>query len=280
MEAGKTGGRRCEQTGGEVMEYYWLKKTCKWGAITLGVLFLLSLLVPFGEVPFSFMFHLLLGGFAHLWASAPHMIPSLPASVGFTVLLIVSVCSLQALLDKFAKSKHGAEFRWQPRWTLSFVGLMLAALGTACTTVGLAHHATWLVREDVVYFDGGRSPVTKSISNCRQIVMALKWYASDHQGAYPLTLSELVSKDVLSHEDFERFNKAILVDGLPLPWVYLPGLNDASPGDLPVVVSPAPVSRSGYVVGWNDGGAMMINREEFEEAMTRYREHIHDGTAK
>ncbi|MEZ0274601.1 MAG: hypothetical protein ACAH88_06830, partial [Roseimicrobium sp.] len=245
-------------------------KVLKWGALVFGAILLLSLFVPVGGVVFPFVVHLLLGGFAHLWASLPHMVPSLPGTMGFIVLLTASVCALQALLRKFARSKHGPESRWKPKWTLSLVGLILAAFGTACTTVGLAHHAAWLVREDVVYFDGGRSPVTKSISNCRQIVMALKLYASDHQGAYPLTLSELVSKDVLSHEDFERFNKAILVDGLPLPWVYLPGLNDASPGDLPVVVSPAPVSRSGYVVGWNDGGAMMINREEFEEAMTRY----------
>lgn len=260
------------------MESHWIRQLCKWLVTIVGVLFLLALLTPLGEVLLSIALHLLLGGVAHLWASAPHMIPGPAVAIGFLVLLALSVCALQALMDKFGKARHGPEFRWRPRWTLALVGLLLAAFGTACTTIGLAHHAAWLAREDVVYFDGGRSPVTKSISNCRQLVLALKLYASDHGGTYPATLNELVSsEEVLSREEFEKINKAILVDGMPLPFLYLPGLEDSDDGDLPLVVSPGPVSRTGYAVGMNDGSATIVKREVYEEMMTRYHEYLQNS---
>lgn len=256
-----------------------LNKICKWAAISVAVLCVLALLAPFGVVPFVFMQHLLFGGLAHLWASAPHMIPSLHLLVGFAVLLMVSICSLQALLDRFGKSKHGPEFRWQRKWTLSFVGLMLAAFGTACTTIGLAHHGAWLMRGDVIYFDSGRSPISRSMSNGRRLITSLKIYSSDRGGKYPKTLEGLVGEDGLTREEFVRFNRMIGPDGMPYSWIYLPGLSDSDPGNIPVIVGMLPF-KAGHVVGSNDSSVTIMKRAEYEEAMARYRQHVGEQPPK
>ncbi|RBP39675.1 hypothetical protein DES53_109102 [Roseimicrobium gellanilyticum] len=264
------------------MESTCLTKICKWGAIFLVVLFLLSLFVPFGELVFGFIWHLLAGGFMHLWASVPYMVPSLSTLVGFAVLIILSVCALQILLAKFAKSKRESGFRWKPKWTLSLVGLLLAAFGTACTTIGLAHHATWLAREDAVGLLDGRGPIHRNISNCRRLITAMRIFSSDHGGNYPKHLEDLVKEDILDQESFSKINRMIGRDGLHVPWVFLPGLTDASPGDLPLIIGSCPVGNDLYIVGKNDSSVGVVKRENFEEIMTRYREFMgieRDGKA-
>jgi hypothetical protein len=260
------------------MESHWIRQLCKWFATIVGVLFLLALLTPLGEVLLSIALHLLLGGIAHLWASAPHLIPGPAVVIGFLVLLALSVCALQALMDKFGKARHGPEFRWRPRWTLAMVGLLLAALGTACTTIGLAHHAAWLGREDVVH-DDTQNGIVRSVRNCRQLMMELKLHAMAHQGQYPATLEALVGEN-LTQEHFDRINYVDLRDGMRLPWIFLPGVADDDTGSIPVVVSPTAVSRSSYVVGLNDGSATIVKREVYEEMMTRYHEYIQGAPAK
>ena len=257
------------------MESTCLTKIFKWGAISVGVLLLLSVVFPvFDDLPLKLVLHLVGGGFLHAWASFPHMIPDAPKLVGFAVLLTACVCALQLLLAKFAKSKEGAELRWRPKWTFAAVGLVLASIGTACATVGLAHHATWLFRDGVVYLDGGGSPVSKSISNCRQLITALRIYSSDHGGEYPKHLEDLVKEGILDQESLVRINRMIGRDGLPAPWVLLQGLTDAGPGDIPLVIGSCPVSRDMYIVGRNDSGVSTVNRQEFDEAMTRYRRFV------
>lgn len=74
--------------------------------------------------------------------------------------------------------------------------------------------------------------ITTLISNARQIVLALKIYASDHEGRYPETLEELVAEKIITVPE-------ILIPLIILISIPIPSPNP-NPNRRPRKVSPRP----------------------------------------
>jgi hypothetical protein len=137
----------------------------------------------------------------------------------------------------------------------------------------LAHHLSWLPRETVFYWDD-RSDATLNISNARQMVTALRIYASDHDGRYPDRLEDLVAVEVVDRAFLEKEGSMILPGGMKMPWRVLAGVEDRDPGNLPVVVSPASWDGRRHLIGFNDSMITFVSTKEYEEAMGRWRDHL------
>lgn len=264
-----------EKTGGseEAVVKYVMKKAWQLGCFLLAVLILLFMLAPFDEAGFGFFIHLFTGGFAHFRESLPHLLPGLPALFGFALLLGATLWLLQTLLKGIVKTARGEPREWRPKWTVGFVAMLLAAFGTACTTIGLVHHTVWLLRNDITY-DASRGRVTRDINNCRQIITALRLSASDNRGVYPKQLTALVEEGILEREALPRLNQMRTKDGLAMPWNYLPGLFESDPADLPLVVAQLPSYKDAYIVGRNDSVVSLVPKQEYEAALAAYGRHM------
>ena len=246
-----------------------MKRAGQLGCLLLVVLFLLSLLVPLGDAGRSFFVHLFTGGFSHFRTSLPHLLPGLPALFGFVLLLGATLWLLQALLKRMVKTARGEPREWRPKWTFGFVAMLLAAFGTACTTIGLVHHTVWLLRNDIVYLDApGRYPNDFNIGT--RLVSALQSYASDHQGAYPENLTALVREGILRRGELTRLSQMRTVDGLGVPWNYLPGLITSDPADLLLIAGQLPTRTNVYIVYRNDGSADALPRAEYDKALAAH----------
>ncbi|OAI56997.1 hypothetical protein AYO49_00315 [Verrucomicrobiaceae bacterium SCGC AG-212-N21] len=108
---------------------------------------------------------------------------------------------------------------------------------------------------------GSAGQITKSIANCRQIIIAMRLYAADHAGAYPdskvpsaidsnVVFRELIKSGALEDEKIfgcgaSRYTPDGLIGAAPeyadavTPgenhWAMTKGLDDSSPGGIPLV---------------------------------------------
>ncbi len=224
--------------------------------------------------------HLLLGGFRHLWDSLPHLLPEPLSVAGLLVLIGVTLLLLHFVIDLITARREPEDTPSPWRWAWTIKGMLLALIlfAASCATIGVAHHAGWMFRSRTVVVDTNRSPITKGISNCRQVITYLRIYASDHTGQYPDTLEELLAARELelSPDDWQRINHYYnALEGMKLPWVYLTGLTDSDYGTLPLVFSSGPINRKGsYILGMNDSSVAVATPEEFDAAMADYRAHM------
>lgn len=136
-------------------------------------------------------------------------------------------------------------------WTQVIVGLIASLLIVA-----------WLAMPTIIVC-GETGEVTKGISNCRQIITAMRIYSSDHDGKYPdaeLTdpqnsnevirklftegilnneliigcpVSPFVPDGNIGHPDDKTFSKA--VEAGENHWAMTKGLKDSSPPEIPLV---------------------------------------------
>lgn len=108
---------------------------------------------------------------------------------------------------------------------------------------------------------------TKLISNGREVVLALKLYAGDHDGRYPATLQELITSGTLTNA--ELLTLASTPTGEKKPWLYDKTLTDTSPGICMVLAAPFTTGAGGKqtrIVVRNDGSAESISEEDFQRA--------------
>lgn len=97
-----------------------------------------------------------------------------------------------------------------------------------------------------------KSLVVKSINNARQIVIACKLYASDHNGNYPGDLNELVKTGGIS--DDKILHDPLLHDDTQIGYEYFgAGMKDSDPPDKVLLMSKSADSRGKKVVAHNDG---------------------------
>jgi len=60
----------------------------------------------------------------------------------------------------------------------------------------------------------------------------------------------------------------------PETYIYLHGLSDSSPGDLPVVIAPRAEPDGRWIMGLNDGSVLAAKPEYFAERMQAWREFV------
>jgi len=114
--------------------------------------------------------------------------------------------------------------------------------------------------------------MTSNISRARQVIIALRIFASEHEGAYPKDLEELVKSKCIERGELERLNQYRATRGAkPLKWTVILDLKDSDPYDLPLVVSPAPMRGGKCILGLNDCSVAVVSDKEINDAMERLR---------
>jgi type II secretory pathway pseudopilin PulG len=104
-------------------------------------------------------------------------------------------------------------------------------------------------------------------SQARQIGVALMAYASDHDGRFPATLTELTTGDYLPDPSV-LFYKGKSPDG-PQPWLYNPTLSDTSPSSAILlaapVTTPKPSGTQTRVVLFQDLSVQNLAEDQFQQ---------------
>lgn len=107
---------------------------------------------------------------------------------------------------------------------------------------------------------------TKSISQARQIGLALKTYAADHAGRYPADLNMLVDEGIIEDVGILLYQDS--ASGESQPWLYNGALTDTSPQDAILLAAPAPdkqpSGRQTRVVVFNDLTTQALPEDDFQ----------------
>ena len=237
-------------------------KGLKWGAL---VSMLLILQNPFSllEIPLRVLFGWLF-----------YLIEVIPRTQINIELLL---CSLGALLLGMAgmqwlMSRLRTANRWPWRWTLTWCGILIVMFSTSIAAVGLVHQVGWLFRLPVWIEWGGMGTQMKAVNNAKQVVLAARQYASEHDGKFPEVCAEMMPEIVSD----SRIFWATVDRGMPLePLVYAgAGMRDTDDGSLPVVWSPRSSTNGRRVIARLDGSAELVREEKFQELLAAYREHL------
>lgn len=98
---------------------------------------------------------------------------------------------------------------------------------------------------------------TKEMSHIRQLSLACRIYAMDHDGDFPATLAKLVESG-----DAEAFLLTSQT-GTGGFFLYRPGMKDTSPDSEVFLASPAPI-RGKRIVGFSGGNVEAIPEDQFQ----------------
>ncbi|WP_038160769.1 hypothetical protein [Verrucomicrobium sp. BvORR106] len=247
------------------------RKSCLIPALLFfGALFILDALFATDLLKglFTIGFHLFLGSIMHAVASFPYAFGSLSHALWTLGILLGAFFVLHGLLI-LLNSKSG---RWKLPQSARAFAMALLLLGGGAAAIQAARTAVLLTTQDNI-LTSGRDYVSKSISNGRQLVTAMRIYASEHDGNYPDQVEELIAADILEPGSLVNLNWVYLSGEVPAPWIFLRGLRNDAPGNLPMFVSPHPVTRNKYIIAYNDSSVSLQTATEREAAIHRWREY-------
>lgn len=250
--------------------WHWWLRAIVWG---LGGLVSLFLLLAIME-PYMFQVPYLLGfGWIHYLAQ---VIPMVRMNFGmlFTgIALFVLAAALSHVVLGWVWRQRKRDQAWSWKWTL-WVSLWVPLLfGVSIAAGGIIHQAGWILREPRWVEWVGRGGMTKNMSNARQVITALRIWASENKGVYPKRLDQLFTDAAL---DNPRILYYVSANGeTPELFVYLTGLTDSDPASLPLVIGPHGESRDRWIVGRNDASVAVVKSEEAAQAIAEWREYTH-----
>ncbi len=119
-----------------------------------------------------------------------------------------------------------------------------------------------------------RANQTKATSQARQIGIALKAYAADHEGRYPANLNVLIDDGLLDNVSLLLMRDS--TSGESLPWLYNSTLTDTSPPDAILLAAPAPhklpSGKPTRLVVFNDLTTQSLPEQDFQ---TRKDSNLH-----
>lgn len=136
-----------------------------------------------------------------------------------------------------------------------------------------------------------KSGTTKAISNARQLITAIRIFASDNAGAFPDELDELVAAGVIGEETLMRLLRSpYSAKDKPFHWIYWPGLSDGSSAGHSLLISPVLhdqrnilarwwnrdgvqglPSRPKRIVGTVDSTVTLMDEKDFQDMLNRQR---------
>jgi len=97
----------------------------------------------------------------------------------------------------------------------------------------------------------------KLVSNAKQLVLATKMYASDHNGQLPPDLEALFTEGLLDDRRLLDFTSMTQSEGQG--WDYRgAGLTDQSPGDTVILITKKPVGRREFILARSNGSAEVV----------------------
>ena len=123
---------------------------------------------------------------------------------------------------------------------------------------------------------------TKNLSNAKQLGLAVRQFAEDHEGRFPTHLSEIVP-DYLDATQSDNVLFAAKLDDeenprLKYDWLYFgSGFDEKQPPPL-LIASPLVFkdnARQKRVVVFGDGSGSLIKEEEYQELLRKTIEAMH-----
>ncbi|WP_009965870.1 hypothetical protein [Verrucomicrobium spinosum] len=217
---------------------------------------------------FAIAMHTLLGGISFAMQALPHAFMSwtnLALASGVAVGLLAWI----AAIAFHSQRNHTDRPRRFQRAFMILGGLASLIIGSFAA-VNIASASILLVRDGVGAPDRGW--MGESIGKARQLNTALRIYASEHNGAYPLHLSDVVASGILSQQQFDRLSLAALSDGIPVPWIYFGGLHESLPGTTPLLMHPLPSHGGKRIVALNDSSVSLLISQDYDDVVKRWRE--------
>ena len=108
-------------------------------------------------------------------------------------------------------------------------------------------------------------PMSRNSSNVRMTILVIKAYASDHDGNYPSIDPESGTLSVLVPDYLEVDYPLYWVHPKTkekIPWLYNPGLSEASFSRTPLLAQPIPFNGK-RIIGYT-GGQVLFERDDPE----------------
>lgn len=144
---------------------------------------------------------------------------------------------------------------------MAIAGLIMGYLGFCIT--GLAILAALAVPAfNSVQIKGNQM---KLVSNARQIVLASKMYANDHNGQFPPDIETLFTEGILNERERRLLDFPGTTNVAGQGWDYRgAGLTDAAEPRTLILVTKKPVGRKEFIVARTDGSAEVVPASALE----------------
>jgi hypothetical protein len=73
-------------------------------------------------------------------------------------------------------------------------------------------------------------------------------------------------------DTLETFNAFVGDTGEPpTPWIYVRGLSDSAPGELPIIIAPIPYKNGKRIIGTNDTSVESMKPSGIREALPKWK---------
>lgn len=215
-------------------------------------------------------FHVVAGWLFYLRRTLPEISWNWEAVASGVVFLVLSVGGFHFLARSIAATKGTA---WQRRWSVCLSALALLIFGVSLAVGGIAHQVAWLARTERWIAFGSDNRIAKQFGNARQLIISVRLFAMDEGGRYPARLEELMTAEYWS--DLESFEKTMTFAGdsdrPPTPWIYVRGLSESAPGDLPLIIAPYALTNGRRIIGTNDSAVEMMKPEDIRKALPGWK---------
>jgi hypothetical protein len=107
-----------------------------------------------------------------------------------------------------------------------------------------------------------RARTNQELINMRQVMMASRMYAIDHEGLFPSSLGQLIPDYLLDSDVFLTPHSAAADDDDS--FIYIPGHRDDSPAETIILVSPI-IKNGKRAVATADGAALVLDEAEYQQ---------------
>ena len=223
-----------------------------------------TLLLGVFPLPFDFLGALSLGWVSYLMRVVPRIQFNAEIAFGSLIALSLATFGLHRIMRWWRVAQGSAE-KWRAGWTLKITAMLLLLFATSIAATGIVHQVGWLFRAEQLTYNAGRGLLTDALSNVKQVSLALRIHADEHEDVFPRSLDELFPKYATSHRIlFVSMDR----NEPPERIIYFPGYKDTDSEDAIVLASPHP-SAGMRVIGQIDGAAKIIAESEFQTQMQR-----------
>lgn len=223
--------------------------------------------------------HLLAGWAACIVRSFPYVVRNYHVIVGAAAVLAAVFLGAHHVLQYLRRWLKPDSSPWSILRSIHLFTLaLLPIMGTGLMIKAAEHSAQWTSQYEIIAPYRGK--ITWSKSNVMQLATAVTIYAGDNGGKYPERLEDLETTEIIEPTNVARLNRAYVPDPVPSGFIYLTGLDQKAPSNVPVFISAIPFPNDKYVIAYNDREVRLETAAEREAALQRWREYRKQHPAK
>ena len=234
-------------------------------------LLLLFVLPMFGlNIMFEFFYYFFLGWIPYLMRVIPQVTFNAEIAIDAAILLALATLGLHGILRWWATRQPEQPAKWRFNWTVKISAMVLLLFATSVAATGIVHQTGWLFAEKHLVRNAAIGYQTRELSDMKQVGLAMRLYASDHNGKFPPSLNDLFP-------DYLQYKKMVYSyshdDEPPEPMIYYSGYDDSdASADVIVLSSPRPFPSSNgdrRVIVHGDSSGVIIPESEFQLLMKK-----------